>query len=161
MTDEHAILQEMDQAMNELADLAGSKNLTPDQAVQVNQKIVTILLPEQTVTGAPVNAEGQIETGGQTTAEGQIVTGGQITAEGQILTGGQTTAEGQIATGGQTTAEGQILTDGRLGAEEQIVNGEQTNCEASHLQKRRDYIEEESGRSNDGKTSARTQDSYW
>lgn len=114
MTDEHAILQEMDQAMNELADLAGSKNLTPDQAVQVNQKIVTILLPEQTVTGAPVNAEGQIETGGQTTAEGQIVTGGQITAEGQI------------ATGGQTTAEGQILTDGRLGAEEQIVNGEQT-----------------------------------
>lgn len=114
MTDEHAILQEMDQAMNELADLAGSSNLTPDQAVQMNQKIVTILLPEQTVTGAPVNAEGQIETGGQTTAEGQIVTGGQITAEGQIVTGGQ------------TTAEGQILTDGRLGAEEQIVNGEQT-----------------------------------
>lgn len=114
MTDEHAILQEMDQAMNELADLAGSKNLTPDQAVQMNQKIVTILLPEQTVTGAPVNAEGQIETGGQTTAEGQIVTGGQITAEGQIVTGGQ------------TTAEGQILTDGRLGAEEQTVNGEQT-----------------------------------
>lgn len=114
MTDEHAILQEMDQAMNELADLAGSSDLTPDQAVQMNQKIVTILLPEQTVTGAPVNAEGQIETGGQTTAEGQIVTGGQITAEGQIVTGGQ------------TTAEGQILTDGRLGAEEQIVNGEQT-----------------------------------
>ena len=114
MTDEHAILQEMDQAMNELADLAGSSNLTPDQAVQMNQKIVTILLPEQTVTEAPVNAEGQIETGGQTTAEGQIVTGGQITAEGQIVTGGQ------------TTAEGQILTDGRLGAEEQIVNGEQT-----------------------------------
>ncbi len=114
MTDEHAILQEMDQAMNELADLAGSSNLTPDQAVQMNQKIVTILLSEQTVTGAPVNAEGQIETGGQTTAEGQI------------LTGGQTTAEGQIVTGGQTTAEGQILTDGRLGAEEQIVNGEQT-----------------------------------
>ena len=114
MTDEHAILQEMDQAMNELADLAGSSNLTPDQAVQMNQKIVTILLSEQTVTGAPVNAEGQIETGGQTTAEGQIVTGGQITAEGQILTGGQ------------TTAEGQILTDGRLGAEEQTVNGEQT-----------------------------------
>ena len=114
MTDEHAILQEMDQAMNELADLAGSSDLTPDQAVQMNQKIVTILLPEQTVTGAPVNAEGQIETGGQTTAEGQIVTGGQITAEGQIVTGGQ------------TTAEGQILTDGRLGAEEQTVNGEQT-----------------------------------
>lgn len=108
MTDEHAILQEMDQAMNELADLAGSSDLTPDQAVQMNQKIVTILLPEQTVTGAPVNAEGQIETGGQTMAEGQIVTGGQITAEGQ------------------TTSEGQILTDGRLGAEEQIVNGEQT-----------------------------------
>lgn len=96
MTDEHAILQAMDQAMNELADLAGSSDLTPDQAVQMNQKIVTILLPEQTVTGAPVNAEGQIETGGQTTAEGQ------------------------------TTSEGQILTDGRLGAEEQIVNGEQT-----------------------------------
>lgn len=114
MTDEHAILQEMDQAMNELADLAGSSDLTPDQAVQMNQKIVTILLSEQTVTGAPVNAEGQIETGGQ------------ITAEGQIVTGGQTTAEGQIVTGGQTTAEGQILTDGRLGAEEQIVNGEQT-----------------------------------
>ena len=114
MTDEHAILQEMDQAMNELADLAGSSNLTPDQAVQMNQKIVTILLSEQTVTGAQVNAEGQIETGGQTTAEGQIVTGGQITAEGQIVTGGQ------------TTAEGQILTGGRLGAEEQIVNGEQT-----------------------------------
>ena len=114
MTDEHAILQEMDQAMNELADLAGSSDLTPDQAVQMNHKILSILLPEQTATGAPVNTEGQIETGGQTTAEGQIVTGGQITAEGQIVTGGQ------------TTAEGQILTDGRLGTEEQIVNGEQT-----------------------------------
>lgn len=114
MADEHAILQEMDQAMNELADLAGSSDLTPDQAVQMNHKILSILLPEQTATGAPVNTEGQIETGGQTTAEGQIVTGGQ------------TTAEGQIVTGGQTTAEGQILTDGRLGAEEQIVNGEQT-----------------------------------
>lgn len=108
MTDEHAILQEMDQAMNELADLAGSSDLTPNQAVQMNHKILSILLPEQTAAGAPVNTEGQIETGGQTTAEGQIVTGGQITAEGQ------------------TTAEGQILTDGRLGAEEQIVNGEQT-----------------------------------
>lgn len=114
MTDEHAILQEMDQAMNELADLAGSSDLTPDQAVQMNHKILSILLPEQTATGAPVNTEGQIETGGQITAEGQIVTGGQITAEGQIVTDGQ------------TTAEGQILTDGRLGAEEQIVNGEQT-----------------------------------
>ena len=122
MTDEHAILQEMDQAMNELADLAGSSDLTPDQAVQMNQKIVTILLPEQTVTGAQVNAEGQIETGGQTTAEGQIVTGGQITAEGQIVTGGQ------------TTAEGQILTDGRLGAEEQIVNGEQTTTAGQAIQ---------------------------
>ena len=114
MTDEHAILQEMDQAMNELADLAGSHDLTPDQAVQMNQKIVTILLSEQTVTGALVNTEGQIETGGQTTAEGQILTDGRLTAEGQSVTGGQ------------TTAEGQILTDGRLGAEEQIVNGEQT-----------------------------------
>ena len=122
MTDEHAILQEMDQAMNELADLAGSSNLTPDQAVQMNQKIVTILLSEQTVTGAPVNAEGQIETGGQTMAEGQIVTGGQITAEGQIVTGGQ------------TTAEGQILTDGRLGAEEQTVNGEQTTTAGQAIQ---------------------------
>ncbi len=116
MTDEHAILQEMDQAMNELADLAGSSNLTPDQAVQMNQKIVTILLSEQTVTGAPVNAEGQIETGGQTTAEGQIVTGGQTTAEGQ------------------TTSEGQILTDGRLGAEEQTVNGEQTTTAGQAIQ---------------------------
>ena len=114
MTDEHAILQEMDQAMNELADLAGSSDLTPDQAVQMNQKILSILLPEQTAAGESVNTEGQIETGGQTMAEGQIETGGQITAEGQIVTGGQ------------TTAEGQILTDGRLGAEEQIVNGEQT-----------------------------------
>ena len=122
MTDEHAILQEMDQAMNELADLAGSGDLTPDQAVQMNQKIVTILLPEQTVTGAPVNAEGQIETGGQTTAEGQIETGGQITAEGQIVTGGQ------------TTAEGQILTDGRLGAEEQTANGEQTTTAGQAIQ---------------------------
>ena len=116
MTDEHAILQEMDQAMNELADLAGSKDLTPDQAVQMNQKIVTILLPEQTVTGAQVNAEGQIETGGQTTAEGQILTGGQTTAEGQ------------------TTSEGQILTDGRLGAEEQTVNGEQTTTAGQAIQ---------------------------
>ena len=105
MTDEHAILQEMDQAMNELADLAGSHDLTPDQAVQMNQKILSILLPEQTVAGESVNTEGQIETGGQTMAEGQIVTGGQITAEGQ------------------TTAEGQILTDGRLGAEEAVREG--------------------------------------
>lgn len=122
MTDEHAILQEMDQAMNELADLAGSGDLTPDQAVQMNQKIVTILLPEQTVTGAPVNTEGQIEIGGQTTAEGQILTGGQITAEGQIVTSGQ------------TTAEGQILTGGRLGAEEQTVNGEQTTTAGQAIQ---------------------------
>lgn len=128
MTDEHAILQEMDQAMNELADLAGSHDLTPDQAVQMNQKILSILLPEQTVAGESVNTEGQIETGGQTMAEGQIVTGGQITAEGQIVTGGQTTAEGQ------TTSEGQILTDGRLGAEEQTVNGEQTTTAGQAIQ---------------------------
>ena len=146
MTDEHAILQEMDQAMNELADLAGSHDLTPDQAVQMNQKILSILLPEQTAAGESVNTEGQIETGGQTMAEGQIVTGGQITAEGQIVTGGQTTAEGQttsegqILTGGQTTAEGQttsegqILTDGRLGAEEQTVNGEQTTTAGQAIQ---------------------------
>lgn len=92
MTDEHAILQEMDQAMNELADLAGSKNLTPDQAVQMNQKIVTILLPEQTVTGAQVNAEGQI-------AAGQNVTDGQTTVAGQIVTGRETAAEEQFAAG--------------------------------------------------------------
>lgn len=128
MTDEHAILQEMDQAMNELADLAGSHDLTPDQAVQMNQKILSILLPEQTVAGESVNTEGQIETGGQTMAEGQIVTGGQITAEGQIVTGGQTTAEGQ------TTSEGQILTGGRLGAEEQTVNGEQTTTAGQAIQ---------------------------
>ena len=128
MTDEHAILQEMGQAMNELADLAGSHDLTPDQAVQMNQKILSILLPEQTAAGESVNTEGQIETGGQTMAEGQIVTGGQITAEGQIVTGGQTTAEGQ------TTSEGQILTDGRLGAEEQTVNGEQTTTAGQAIQ---------------------------
>ena len=122
MTDEHAILQEMDQAMNELADLAGSSDLTPDQAVQMNQKILSILLPEQTAAGESVNTEGQIETGGQTMAEGQIETGGQ------------TTAEGQIVTGGQTTAEGQILTDGRLGAEEQTVNGEQTTTAGQAIQ---------------------------
>ena len=140
MTDEHAILQEMDQAMNELADLAGSHDLTPDQAVQMNHKILSILLPEQTATGALVNTEGQIETGGQTTAEGQILTGGQTTAEGQIAAGGQTMAEGQIVTGGQitaegqTTSEGQILTDGRLGAEEQTVNGEQTTTAGQAIQ---------------------------
>ena len=122
MTDEHAILQEMDQAMNELADLAGSHDLTTDQAVQMNQKILSILLPEQTAAGESVNTEGQIETGGQTMAEGQIETGGQITAEGQIVTGGQ------------TTAEGQILTDGRLGAEEQTVNGEQTTTAGQAIQ---------------------------
>lgn len=122
MTDEHAILQEMDQAMNELADLAGSHDLTPDQAVQMNQKILSILLPEQTAAGESVNTEGQIETSGQTMAEGQIETGGQ------------TTAEGQIVTGGQTTAEGQILTDGRLGAEEQTVNGEQTTTAGQAIQ---------------------------
>ena len=116
MTDEHAILQEMGQAMNELADLAGSHDLTPDQAVQMNQKILSILLPEQTAAGESVNTEGQIETGGQTMAEGQIETGGQITAEGQ------------------TTSEGQILTDGRLGAEEQIVNGEQTTTAGQAIQ---------------------------
>ena len=104
MTDEHAILQEMDQAMNELADLAGSGDLTPDQAVQMNQKILSILLPEQTAAGESVNTEGQIETGGQTTAEGQ------------------------------TTSEGQILTDGRLGAEEQTVNGEQTTTAGQAIQ---------------------------
>ena len=112
MTDEHAILQEMDQAMNELADLAGSSDLTPDQAVQMNQKIVTILLPEQTVTGAPVNAEGQIETGGQTTAEGQILTDGRLGAEEQTVNGEQTTTAGQAiqeGTGGQ--ALGDVLSE--------------------------------------------------
>ncbi len=104
MTDEHAILQEMDQAMNELADLAGSGNLTPDQAVQMNQKIVTILLPEQTVTGAPVNAEGQI-------AARQNVTDGQTTVAGQIVTGRETAAEEQFAAGqaAQERADGQAV----------------------------------------------------
>lgn len=92
MTDEHAILQEMDQAMNELADLAGSHDLTPDQAVQMNQKILSILLPEQTAAGESVNAEGQI-------AAGQNVTDGQTTAAGQIVTGREAAAEEQFAAG--------------------------------------------------------------
>lgn len=110
MTDEHAILQEMDQAMNELADLAGSHDLTTDQAVQMNQKILSILLPEQTAAGESVNTEGQIETGGQTTAEGQIVTGGQITAEGQAIqegTGGQ--ALGDVLSEQQFSSLGKLL----------------------------------------------------
>ncbi len=111
MTDEHAILQEMDQAMNELADLAGSHDLTTDQAVQMNQKILSILLPEQTAAGESVNTEGQIETGGQTMAEGQIVTGGQITAEGQIVTGGQTTAGQAIQEGTGGQALGDVLSE--------------------------------------------------
>ncbi len=110
MTDEHAILQEMDQAMNELADLAGSHDLTTDQAVQMNQKILSILLPEQTAAGESVNTEGQIETGGQTMAEGQIVTGGQITAEGQAIqegTGGQ--ALGDVLSEQQFSSLGKLL----------------------------------------------------
>ena len=112
MTDEHAILQEMDQAMNELADLAGSHDLTPDQAVQMNQKILSILLPEQTAAGESVNTEGQIETGGQTTAEGQILTGGRLGAEEQTVNGEQTTTAGQAiqeGTGGQ--ALGDVLSE--------------------------------------------------
>ena len=112
MTDEHAILQEMDQAMNELADLAGSSDLTPDQAVQMNHKILSILLPEQTAIGALVNTEGQIETGGQTTAEGQILTDGRLGAEEQTVNGEQTTTAGQAiqeGTGGQ--AIGEVLSD--------------------------------------------------
>lgn len=112
MTDEHAILQEMDQAMNELADLAGSHDLTPDQAVQMNHKILSILLPEQTAAGESVNTEGQIETGGQTTAEGQILTDGRLGAEEQIVNGEQTTTAGQAVregTGGQ--ALGEVLSD--------------------------------------------------
>ena len=112
MTDEHAILQEMDQAMNELADLAGSHDLTPNQAVQMNHKILSILLPEQTATGAPVNTEGQIETGGQTTAEGQILTDGRLGAEEQTVNGEQTTTAGQAiqeGTGGQ--ALGDVLSE--------------------------------------------------
>lgn len=124
MTDEHAILQEMDQAMNELADLAGANDLTPDQAVQMNQKILSILLPEQTATGAPVNTEGQIETGGQTTAEGQIVTGGQTAGEGQIVAGGQSGAEEQIAAGEQNTAAGQVPMEGTGAADGQAVPGQ-------------------------------------
>lgn len=110
MTDEHAILQEMDQAMNELADLAGSHDLTTDQAVQMNQKILSILLPEQTAAGESVNTEGQIETGGQTMAEGQIVTGGQITAAGQAIqegTGGQ--ALGDVLSEQQFSSLGKLL----------------------------------------------------
>lgn len=110
MTDEHAILQEMDQAMNELADLAGSHDLTTDQAVQMNQKILSILLPEQTAAGESVNTEGQIETGGQTMAERQIVTGGQITAEGQAIqegTGGQ--ALGDVLSEQQFSSLGKLL----------------------------------------------------
>lgn len=109
MTDEHAILQEMDQAMNELADLAGSHDLTPDQAVQMNQKILSILLPEQTAAGESVNTEGQIETGGQTMAEGQT------TSEGQILTGGRLGAEEQTVNGEQTTTAGQAIQEGTGG----------------------------------------------
>lgn len=112
MTDEHAILQEMDQAMNELADLAGSSDLTPDQAVQMNQKILSILLPEQTATGAPVNTEGQIETGGQTTAEGQILTDGRLGAEEQIVNGEQTTTAGQaVREGTGSQALGEVLSE--------------------------------------------------
>ena len=90
MTDEHAILQEMDQAMNELADLAGSGDLTPDQAVQMNQKIVTILLPEQTVTGAPADRNRWTDNGRRADCDWRTDNGRRTDCDRRTDNGGRT-----------------------------------------------------------------------
>jgi hypothetical protein len=111
MTDQHAILQEMDQVMNDLANLAGSDSLTPDQAVQLNQKIVSILLPEQI-------------SGGENAPEGQTVADSENTSGGQVITGDQNITDGQSTISSADTVNGQNVIDTRTPGTE--TSGTQT-----------------------------------
>jgi len=111
MTDQHAILQEMDQVMNDLANLAGSDSLTPDQAVQLNQKIVSILLPEQI-------------SGGENAPEGQTVADSENTSGGQGISGDQNIADGQSTISSADRVNGQNVIDTRTPGTE--TSGTQT-----------------------------------
>lgn len=101
MTDQHAILQEMDQVMSDVANLAGSDSLTQDQAVQLNQKIVSILLPEQ-ITGNQNTSGGQVISGDQNIAGGQSTISSADTVNGQNVI--DTHASGTETSGTQTMA---------------------------------------------------------
>lgn len=111
MTDQHAILQEMDQVMNDLANLTGSDSLTPDQAVQLNQKIVSILLPEQI-------------SGGENAPEGQTVADSENTSGGQGISGDQNIADGQSTISSADRVNGQNVIDTRTPGTE--TSGTQT-----------------------------------
>lgn len=63
MTDQHEILQQMDQAIEELLNLTGSDDLDGEQAQKLNQKLLAVFLPEDS---------GAFNTGGTDSAAGDI-----------------------------------------------------------------------------------------
>ena len=134
MTDEHAILQEMDQAMNELADLAGSSDLTPrsggtDESEDCLDPSSRADCNRSTGQCRGADRNRWTDNGRRADCDWRTDNGRRTDFDRRTDNGGRTDCDG-----GQTTAEGQILTDGRLGAEEQTVNGEQTTTAGQAIQ---------------------------
>ena len=98
MADQHAIVDEMDLAMNQLGRLLGDADLGEQQSFELYGKVLDILNGEgesftqaadglqQDQTGAAINAGENIQAGTAINADGNIQAGATVNAGGNINT---------------------------------------------------------------------------
>lgn len=67
MTDQHAILNEMEHAMEQITGQLGNEALSPENAVKMNQQVLDILLGQAGENTTALTAEGQNTIGGMPT----------------------------------------------------------------------------------------------
>ena len=123
MADQHAIVDEMDLAMNQLGRLLGDADLGEQQSFELYGKVLDILNGEgesftqaadglqQDQTGAAINAGENIQAGTAINADGNLQAGTAINADGNLQTGTAINADGNIQAGATVNAGGNINTE--------------------------------------------------
>ena len=123
MADQHAIVDEMDLAMNQLGRLLGDADLGEQQSFELYGKVLDILNGEgesftqaadglqRDQTGAAINAGENIQAGTAINADGNLQAGTAINADGNLQTGTAINADGNIQAGATVNAGGNINTE--------------------------------------------------
>ena len=123
MADQHAIVDEMDLAMNQLGRLLGDADLGEQQSFELYGKVLDILNGEgesltqaadglqQDQTGAAINAGENIQAGTAINADGNLQAGTAINADGNLQAGTAINADGNIQAGATVNAGGNINTE--------------------------------------------------
>lgn len=123
MADQHAIVDEMDLAMNQLGRLLGDADLGEQQSFELYGKVLDILNGEgesltqaadglqQDQTGAAINAGENIQAGTAINADGNLQAGTAINADGNLQAGTAINADVNIQAGATVNAGGNINTE--------------------------------------------------